>query len=107
MTKEDGQGDCFVPRNDGKSPMVHHSLNEGTTSRWFVSSPWLVRSPWFVSSRTTKPWFVQKSDDTPFPEMKEPKLIRQCEKIPEEKVSYFTKCLNWFSWQSSKARAPH
>jgi hypothetical protein len=49
---------------------------------------------------------VQKSDDTPFPEMKEPKLIHHCEKTPEEKDFYFTKCSKGFSWQSSKARAP-
>jgi hypothetical protein len=49
---------------------------------------------------------VQKPDDTTFPEMKEQKLIRHCEKTPEEKVFYFTKCLKGFSWQSSKACAP-
>jgi hypothetical protein len=49
---------------------------------------------------------VQKPDDTTFPEMKEQKLIRHCEKTPEEKAFYFTKCLKGFSWQSSKARAP-
>jgi hypothetical protein len=63
MTKENGQGDCFVPRNDGKSLVVHHSLNKGTTS----------------------PWFVQKPDDTPFPETKELKLIRHCEKTRKKK----------------------
>jgi hypothetical protein len=66
MTKENGQGDCFVPRNDGKSLTVHDS------------------SPWFVSSET-KPWSVQNSDDTTFPEMKEPKSIRHCEKTRKKK----------------------
>ena len=65
--KEDGQGDCFVPRKDGKSLMIHHFLNEGTTS----------------------PWFLQKPDDIPFPEMKELKSIRHCEKTPEEKFFIF------------------
>jgi len=27
MTKEDGQGDCFVPRNDGKSPTLLNAAN--------------------------------------------------------------------------------
>jgi hypothetical protein len=60
MTKEDVQGDCFVPRNDGKSRHNH-------------------------SDR-----------------MKEGASIRHCEKTPEEKVFYFTKCSKGFSWQSSK-----
>src|SRR6185437_7963975 len=84
MTKEDAQGDCFVPRKDGKSLMIHHFLNEGTTS----------------------PWFLQKPDDIPFPETKELKSIRHCGKTPEEKAFYFTKCSKGFSWQSSKACAP-
>jgi hypothetical protein len=56
MTKENGQGDCFVPRNDGKSRHNHgHRMKGGA-------------------------------------------LIRHCEKNPEEKVFYFTKCLKGFSW---------
>jgi len=70
-----------VPRKDGKSLMIHHFLNEGTTS----------------------PWFLQKPNDTTFPETKELKSIRHCEKTPEKKVFYFSKCLKGFSWQSSKA----
>ena len=41
MTKEDGQGDCFVPRNDGKSPTVTHPSNEGKS----VDSS-LRENPW-------------------------------------------------------------
>jgi len=142
MTKEDRQGDCFVPRNDGKSPMllnaannelrVDSSLRENPRRKSFLfykilkgvfvqsskacAAQWRKKMdkeiasclamtakarwytiPWIKELlghgsclHETKPWFVQKSDDTPFPEMKEQKLIRHCEKTPEEKVLYFT-----------------
>jgi len=75
-------------------------------ARWYTI-PWIKELLRHGSClHETKPWFVQKPDDTTFLEMREQKLIRHCEKNPEENGFYFSKCLKGFSWQSSKACAP-